>query len=153
MSRLLPSLGWQGSAGLQAPDLVDFERLPRTHPSNSALAAPSDFRPPPDLATQDYRVTPQAMFAAAQAAVLAQPRTVPHGEFPDALQAHFVVRSAVIGFPDLVVLQVLPSPGNSSQIVIWSRSVYGRYDFGVNRRRLIAWLSAIEAALPSRKDP
>lgn len=93
------------------------------------------------------------MFSAAQAAILSQPRTVPHREFAGALQTHFVARSAVIGFPDLVMLQVLPSPKGGSQIVIWSRSVYGRYDLGVNRTRVAAWVSAIEAALPTREEP
>jgi hypothetical protein len=28
--------------------------------------------------------------------------------------------------------------------VIWSRSVYGRSDFGVNRQRTKAWLAALQ---------
>jgi hypothetical protein len=34
--------------------------------------------------------------------------------------------------------------------VLWSRSVYGRSDLGVNRARLTAWLAALDAALPTR---
>jgi hypothetical protein len=31
--------------------------------------------------------------------------------------------------------------------VIWSRSVYGRGDFGVNRERTTAWLAALQQSL------
>lgn len=123
------------------------------HSPNSALAAPAGFQPPPDVVTHDYGAVPQQVFAAAKAAALSQPRTVLQREFADALQAHFVARSAIIGFPDLVTLQVLSRAERGSQVVIWSRSVYGRYDFGVNRKRLVAWVSAIDAALPNREGP
>lgn len=150
---LFSILGRRGSAGLPSPELLDIGRLPRGHSSNSALAAPAQFQPPPDIVTRDYSAGPQHVFGAVKATALSQPRTVLHREFADALQAHFVARSAILGFPDLVVLQVLSGGNKGSQVVIWSRSVYGRYDFGVNRKRLVAWLSAIDAALPNRNDP
>lgn len=152
MGRFFPSLGGQGSAGLPPPELLDMSRLPRSRSPNTALAAPAGFQPTPDIMTHDYDVAPEKVFAAAQAAILAQPRTVLQREFTAVLQAHYVVRSAVVGFPDLVMLQVLPTADGSSQVVIWSRSVYGRYDFGVNRKRLVAWLSAIDAMLLKRED-
>ena len=149
MSRFLPNLGQRGSAGLPPPGLLDVRRLPGARSSNSALAAPAGFQPPPDLVTRPFGAPPPAVFAAASAAALSQPRTTLHREFAGALQAHFVARSALLGFPDLVALQVLPGADGGSQLVIWSRSVYGRYDLGVNRRRLAAWVSAIDAALPN----
>ncbi len=152
MGRFFPGLGEQGSAGLPSPELLDMSHLPRSRSSNTALAAPAGFQPSPDVLTHNYDVAPEKVFAAAQAAVLAQPRTVLQREFTAALQAHYVVRSAVAGFPDLVMLQVLPAADKGSQFVIWSRSVYGRYDFGVNRKRLVAWLSAIDAMLLKRED-
>jgi uncharacterized protein (DUF1499 family) len=41
-------------------------------------------------------------------------------------------------------VQVTPESG----LILWSRSIYGRSDFGVNRARLAAWLAALDAALP-----
>lgn len=153
MIRILANRGQRGSAGLPLPELLDLGRLPRGHSSNSALAAPAGFQPPPGIVTRGYADPPQTVFAAAQAAALAQPRTVLHRAFVDSLQAHFVARSAVLGFPDLIALQVLPGAEGGSQLVLWSRSVHGRYDFGVNRRRLAAWMSAIDAALPNQGKP
>ncbi len=152
LGRFLPGLGQQGSAGLPLPELLDVSRLSRPRSPNTALAAPAGFQPPPDIVTRDYDAAPEQVFAATKAAALAQPRTVLQREFTAALQAHYVVRSAMVGFPDLVMLQVLSSPDGGSQVVIWSRSVYGRSDFGVNRKRLVAWLSAIDAMLLKRED-
>jgi uncharacterized protein (DUF1499 family) len=74
---------------------------------------------------------------------LAQPRTTLHAAFDDRLQAHFVARSALLNFPDLIAVQVTPDSG----LILWSRSLYGRSDFGVNRARLETWLAALEAEL------
>ena len=153
MIRFLVNRGQRGSAGLPPPELLDPGHLPGGGSSNSALAAPAGFQPPPDIVTRTYAGPPQAVFTAAQATALSQPRTVLHRVFPDALQAHFVARSAVLGFPDLIALQVLHGADGGSQLVLWSRSVHGRYDFGVNHKRLVAWVSAIDAALPSQGKP
>jgi uncharacterized protein (DUF1499 family) len=59
-----------------------------------------------------------------------------------------VVRSAVFNFPDLVTAQVAPDGENASTLILYSRSVYGRSDFGVNRKRLLSWLAAFDASLP-----
>jgi uncharacterized protein (DUF1499 family) len=53
----------------------------------------------------------------------------------------------VFNFPDLVTVQVSPAPPDGATLVIWSRSVYGESDLGVNRKRVVAWLSALDAAL------
>lgn len=68
-------------------------------------------------------------------------------EYPAALQAHFVARSAVFNFPDLIAVQVIAAGPESSALVLYSRSVYGYADFGVNRRRVDAWLSALQTRI------
>jgi uncharacterized protein (DUF1499 family) len=78
-----------------------------------------------------------------------QPRTFPAAEYPAEHQVHFVVRSAVLNFPDLVTAQVNEAGPDASSLVLYSRSVYGYSDFGVNRQRLSTWL----AALQSRTNP
>jgi uncharacterized protein (DUF1499 family) len=45
--------------------------------------------------------------------------------------------------------QVLAGPdAGSARLVLWSRSVYGQSDLGVNRKRVAAWLAALGAAVP-----
>ncbi len=54
-----------------------------------------------------------------------------------------MVRSAVFNFPDLVTAQVDPAPADMASLVLYSRSVYGHGDLGVNRARVDAWLAAL----------
>jgi uncharacterized protein (DUF1499 family) len=69
--------------------------------------------------------------------------TFPAAAYPDQLQAHFVARSALLNFPDLIAVQVQPD----STVVLYSRSVYGYSDLGVNRRRLESWVTALNETL------
>ena len=39
-----------------------------------------------------------------------------------------------------------------SALILYSRSVYGRSDFGVNRKRLLSWLAALDGSLPSSAE-
>jgi uncharacterized protein (DUF1499 family) len=43
-----------------------------------------------------------------------------------------------------VTVQVEEVSSDASNLVIWSRSVYGRSDLGVNRKRTESWLAALQ---------
>ncbi len=148
LALLLPACRGTGAEGLDVPALMDMSHLVRPSSPNTALAAPQGFRPEPDIATPRYALPPERLFAAVSAVALAQPRTFAHASFPGALQAHFVARSALLNFPDLITVQVTPQ----SELIIWSRSVYGHSDFGVNRRRVADWLKALDARLLKSVD-
>jgi uncharacterized protein (DUF1499 family) len=146
VSFFLPACAGIGAEGLPPPPPMDMGALVRPATPNTALAAPAGFLPKPDILTHRYAVPPAQLFEAVRLMALKQPRTFPQVSYDDQLQAHFVVRSAVFNFPDLVAVQVTPESG----LILWSRSVYGRSDFGVNRERLQAWLDALDTALPAR---
>ncbi|MCC6717235.1 MAG: DUF1499 domain-containing protein [Acetobacteraceae bacterium] len=143
LALLLPACRDHGADGIAPATVIDMTRLVRPATPNTALAAPEGFAPVPDIITPRYAADPDRLFAAIQAVALAQPRVFVHGTFPQLRQAHFVARSALLNFPDLIAVQVTPESG----LVLWSRSVHGRSDFGVNRARLAAWLAALPAAL------
>lgn len=151
---LLPACGASGAQGLPAPAPFDVARIERPASPNTALAAPAAFAPRPDLVTPTYDVPPQRLFAAVRTVAAKQSRIFLAAEDPVALQAQWVARSQLLNFPDLVVAQVLAAPAREnhpagSQLVLYSRSVYGYSDFGANRRRLRSWLVAIgEAVAP-----
>jgi hypothetical protein len=151
--RLLPALllglvlsgcRGEGAEGLPVPPPMDFAHLVRPRTSNTALAAPAGFTPTPDIVTRRYDVPPEKLFAAIRAVALAQPRTYLQIAYDGRLQAHFVARSLIWNFPDLIAVQVQPD----STLILWSRSVYGESDLGVNRKRLRTWLAALDEALP-----
>lgn len=139
---LLPACGYDGAAGLPVPGPMDMRAIARPATPNTALAAPAAFLPKPDIVTHGYAMTPDALFAAIERVALAQERTYEQVRFPERRQAHFVVRSRLMNFPDLVTVAVLDGGG----LVIWSRSVYGEGDLGVNHARVEAWLATLEAS-------
>jgi len=57
--------------------------------------------------------------------------------------AQYVQYSAVFHFPDLIDIEFIFLDEQYSTINVFSRSVYGYYDFGVNRRRVRRWLDAL----------
>jgi uncharacterized protein (DUF1499 family) len=89
---------------------------------------------------------PEALFAAIERVAAAQARVFVHARFPERLQVHYVARSWLMNYPDLSTAQVTPD----GHLILWSRSVYGRSDLGVNRARLETWLAALDAELTKR---
>ncbi len=73
--------------------------------------------------------------------VTAQPRVELLAE--DGQQFDYVQRSARFRFPDIVTVRLISVSPSQSTLAIYSRSVYGKSDFGVNRKRIEAWLLAI----------
>lgn len=155
---ILPACAASGAGGLPVPAPLDLARLERPATPNTALAGPAAGEPPgtatpttpaPDIVTPLYHVPAARLFDAIRAIALSQPRTYVAATYPDQLQAHFVARSAVFNFPDLITAQVQPAGPDTSTLVLYSRSVYGRSDLGVNRRRLVGWLAALDASLHS----
>ena len=140
---LLSGCSGHGAEGLPVPPPMDFSHLVRPSTPNSALAAPEGFSPTPDLVTRRYDLAPAALYATLKRVALAQPRTYLHVAYDDRLEVHFVARSRVLNFPDLIAAHITPD----GSLVLLSRSVYGQSDFGVNRARLTAWLAALDADL------
>lgn len=133
----------RGTKGIAVPPPMDMTRIERPSTPNTALAAPEGFTPKPDIVTPSYDRPAAALYAAVLAMAEAQPRTFLLKRYDDRLQAHFVARSALFGFPDLIAVQVLPEGDHRSKLILWSRSVYGRSDLGVNRKRVERWLAAL----------
>lgn len=139
---VFPACGAEGIDGLPVPPPMDMAHIERPATPNTFLAAPAGFTPAPDRVTL-FKAPPEALYAAVKRVALAQERVFLQAEYAEARQIHFVARSAMANYPDLIAAQVTPEGG----LILWSRSVYGRKDFGVNEARVTAWIAAIERAL------
>jgi hypothetical protein len=150
---VFPVCASAGADGLPTPAVMDMARIERPATPNTALAAPEVPGPyavtpsPPDIVTPLYRVPAARLFAAVGAVAASQSRTFVAATYPERGQQHWVVRSAVFNFPDLVTAQVVAEGPDASALVLYARSVYGRSDLGVNRTRLRAWLAALNILL------
>ena len=152
LSLVVPACGFSGAGGLPVPPLLDIAHVVRPSSPNTALAAPAGFNPTPDIVTPAYRISTGRLFPLIQEVARAQDRTYQAALYQDSLQVHYVARSAWLNFPDLISVAVTPDGPDASALILYSRSVYGRSDFGVNRRRLQAWLGALEAKLSSSSE-
>ncbi len=142
---VLSGCSGNGAEGIPIPPPMEFSTVERPSTPNTALAAPEGFAPTPDIVTRRYGIPADKLYAAVKRVALSQPRTFLHVAYDDRRQAHFVARSRVFNFPDLIAVRVQ----DDGSLILWSRSVYGASDMGVNRRRLAAWLAALDAALMS----
>jgi uncharacterized protein (DUF1499 family) len=145
---VLPACGFPAAEGLPTPPLMDVTHIVRPASPNTALAAPAGFNPPADIVTPPYKVPADRLFVLLREVAAGQPRTYQAALYPGELQADYVVRSAVLNFPDLVMVQVLKDGADGSGLIVYSRSVYGRSDFSVNHKRVETWLAALQAKLP-----
>ena len=149
MSAPFSALFGKGADGLGKPEPVDFATLRLPASPNACLAAP------PGLHPQAQVITPPLPVDAATAWPILRglggrfPRTTLLAEWPDRRQAQWVQRSALAGFPDLIAAELLSGPAGAG-LCLYSRSLFGWSDLGVNRRRVEAWLAAFEAALAGR---
>ena len=66
----------------------------------------------------------------------------------DGLQVTVIQRTPLMAYPDIITARFLPAPGGAS-VAIYSRSVYGYDDFGVNRERVQKWLRRLRDAAGS----
>jgi uncharacterized protein (DUF1499 family) len=144
---LLPACGASGAGGLPIPPLLDMSHIQRPASPNTTLAAPAGGGLAPDIVTPVFAVPASRLYPAVMAVAADQPRTFMAAEYPAVRQAHFVARSAVFNFPDLVAAQVNEAGADRSTLVLYSRSVYGYSDFGVNRQRLQGWLADLRTRL------
>jgi uncharacterized protein (DUF1499 family) len=143
---VLPACGVAGAQGVPA-SLPDFTRLVRPASPNTALAAPPGFVPKPDIVTPSYPVPAERLFAAVEQVAARQPATFVLARDAAGLRESWVARSLVLNFPDIIWAEARPAGSAASQLVLYSRSLYGYGDFGVNRRRVAAWVAAVGAAL------
>jgi uncharacterized protein (DUF1499 family) len=79
--------------------------------------------------------------------VAAQPRIELLAVDEDRRQFDYIQRSARFRFPDIITVRFISVSPSQSAFAIYSRSVYGESDFGVNRERIDAWLAILREGL------
>jgi len=77
--------------------------------------------------------------------VAREPRVTVLSAEPSRRRITLIQRSAVLRFPDIVTAEIVALGAERSSLAVYSRARYGRYDFGVNRRRVELWLSRLPA--------
>jgi uncharacterized protein (DUF1499 family) len=91
-----------------------------------------------------YPVPPIELLARVRQIALAEPdtRELPSEPHRDRT-ARFVQYTRLMRYPDTIDVEVVPAGEGRSTLAVYSRSLVGRKDFGVNRARLQRWLAAL----------
>ena len=145
--------GGCGVEGVSAPAPGNISEIRRPASPNTFLAGPAGFTPTPDLRTRRFDLPPEQLLAAMKNVMAAQPHVTALADDPGRLRADYLVRVRLFGFPDIVMAQALAAGSGQSALVLYSYSLRGYYDFGVNRRRVEALLTALDDALAPSSHP
>lgn len=140
----------RGTAGLPDAAPIDFATLRLPSSPNAHLAAP------PGATTERHETVP--LLAVSADAAWAALRNLGEGmervwkmaEWPDRRQAQWVARTRWMNYPDLVNGQVVELPGGTG-LFLYSRSLVGYSDLGVNAQRIAAWRLAFERAVAAAR--
>lgn len=134
---------------LGSPDLGrsdPYAHRPRAGWTDCLAAPPGVPGLPPvraELRTPLYPVSPDAVVRAALACIPSESQVTRVDDGTDPLYARFIQRTPLLRFPDTIeIWGVAVTPGHASAL-IRSRSRFGDYDFGTNRRRVCRWLRLI----------
>jgi hypothetical protein len=127
---------------------VDFTKLKKIPKPNQYLVCPKGHCiETPDLVASTYPVNATKLAATWHGIVMAEPDVAERARDDAALKVDYVQRTVRMRYPDLVTVQFLERPEGQSTIAIYSRSVYGYSDKGVNQARITGWLAKLDKSL------
>lgn len=123
---------------------MDIRSLASRSMPHDALACPADMcGVPADFESPDFAVPEVELFTAVQGLISTEPRTRFVAKDPALRQLVFIQRSRIFRFPDTIWIQGVDR-GSDMSLIIYSRSNYGYWDFGVNKRRVRRWLTILK---------
>lgn len=126
--------------------MIDFARLRLRRTPNQYLVAPRGMTAdPPHRQAPVFDRTVDVLAGDFRRYALAQPRVKMIDASPDGRDIELMQRSRVFRFPDFISARFVPLEDGRSTLIVYSRAKYGRRDFGVNRKRIDAWLAALGA--------
>ena len=124
---------------------MDFQTLELTSwKRNQYLVSPNNYcgarahlaSPTYDLSVEELRERWMTMIAS-------QPRIKTGKADEEAMQYELIQRTKIMRFPDIITVRFIPLEQRRSTLAVYSRSRYGRRDFGVNEDRVRTWLGAL----------
>ena len=140
---------------------IDFPALQKTGKPNQYLVCPPGHEIAGcDSISPEFAISPTELRDHWQTVMAAQPRLtivaaeqLSGGATQDEWQQTYVQRSRIAAFPDLITVRFERLAPDRSALWIYSRSVYGHSDLGVNKRRVTRWLAALQTQIGSAASP
>lgn len=126
--------------------MIEFETLELNWKPNQYLVAPENLcrNATPHAPAPRFDMPADMLLNRFRTVALAEPRVRVLEDDRKRSQMTFVQKTKVFRFPDIIDVLAISLPEDRSTIAVYSRAVYGIRDFGVNRRRVEAWLAKLE---------
>lgn len=119
-------------------------------PPNAFLACPTGYcRIAGAAPSPVFAMSASGLYREFAALVAREPRVVTIAAEPQRRRIIVIQRSALFRFPDVVTAEFVALGPDRSSVALYSRPRYGRYDFGVNRRRIERWLARLQRLPPA----
>ena len=130
---------------LRPGEAVALAELRGPLPANGFLVCPVGYCAIAEAATSPVFAIGTDRLAEHWAHLIArEPRIAAVFAVPDERRFVLVQHLAALRFPDVVTVEFVALGADRSSLAVYSRARYGRYDFGVNRRRVLAWLHRLQ---------
>ena len=128
---------------------VDFSTLERRKSPNDALACPpGKFKAESDISSPTFSINAAGLRAAMDQVIASEPRVTKVASVEEGQSERYIQRSALLRFPDTVVVHYFDLPGEKSTLAIYSRSQLGYSDMGQNKARIERWLKKLRKIAP-----
>jgi hypothetical protein len=126
-------------------DSVDFEQLRLPGTPNQYLACPEGFcrNAKAHLEAPVFEMAPTELRERWMQRIATLPLVERISADTSPEQYDFEALTPLAHFPDTITVRFLPAGEGRSTLAIYSRSHYGRNDFGANEKRITAWLGLL----------
>ena len=123
---------------------MDPARVAAISPTNAYLVAPDGAtEAPPNRPSPVFAMAPEALAAAFDRVVMAAPRASRLAGSPEIGWTTYVQRTKLMGYPDYISVRAIAVEGGAA-LIVYSRSRYGKGDWGVNEARVTGWLEQLD---------
>lgn len=123
--------------------MIDFQDFTPPESPNYYYVAPKDFsKVEPHNQSPSFNLPVDELNQYFKKMIATQPRVKLLSE--DNYQFAYVQRTRFLQFPDYIDVKLIGISQSQSTLAIYSRSKYGYYDFGANKKRVSHWLNELE---------
>jgi uncharacterized protein (DUF1499 family) len=128
---------------------LDFARFRKISRPNQFLALPAQLKSAqvPDAIVRTFTASVDQVRDAWLEVVRGQARVSDVRQLEGQIEA--MQRTPLVGFPDWITAQPVDMGNGKASICIFSRSKFGYRDFGVNKKRVMAWIELLATKLPA----
>jgi len=137
---------WQEIGGPADQSAVDFQTVVRRSSSNDSLSCPADLcaGATSDIEAVVYDVAVDHLARRFDEAMHGEALLERVNDGGDRNYRRYVQRSRLLRLPDTIDVKFVAVGEGQSMMAIYSRSLIGRGDFGVNEKRLWRWILYLE---------